>query len=559
MSKDISIQEYIDLSWDKVQEYIDGVQKDTIKTSKWIKLAVERFIDDAKFRDDLEYRVDKVENVFKFLYFININKDNVYSRFELLPYQAFIIAALFGPYYKGSNKRKYRYAFLFQARKNGKSVFAAALQLYFLVADGVADPQSLLLASTREQAGICLDYATGIINNSPALAKRLEAQRYKIIFKDRQKGGFSKVLASNANRLDGYSASGAILDEVHAYPNDDLFNVIKSSILARENPMIFLVSTAGFSLTSFCYNYMLYSQNVLNGTIEDDTLFPMLYTLDSGDDYRDEANWYKSNPAMGEINHIEDLRAEFNQSVFSTTQLNNFLTKHLNVFVDQEASWISNEVIEAKFRTEFNIEDLYGLDAYIGMDLSATRDLSSVVVVIHKDNKYYVIPYFFMANDAEKFLRSGGINLKDWMKNGDVILCDTPTIDYDLIVEKFEWLSTKFNIRLVHYDPFNSAGIITDLHKLGLPLEPFKQNAMNFNEPLKALEKFIFNDDIIMMNPVLKWNLNNVVIYMDSNGNIKIMKNKSLDSVDGAVSLAMAIAAYQFMNKGSSILEGLYN
>ncbi len=553
----MTIEEYIKYCWKEAETYVKGIHKGTIKTNKWIKKAIERHMSDLK-RKDLDYRVDRIERVFRFLYFCKINKDNKYQQFKPLPFQAFIIINLFGFYWKDTNKRRYRYAFIFQARKNGKSVFASLLQIYFLIADGVEDPQSLLLASTREQASICLDYATGIINHSPALSKRLEALRYRIQFKDKTKGGFSKVLASNASKLDGYSASGAILDEIHAYPNDKLFNVIKSSILARENPMIFLITTAGFSLTSFCYNYKLYAENVMNGEIVDDTLFAMMFTLDEEDDPEDSTIWYKSNPALGVICHIEDLKSEYNQSQYSVSQLNNFLTKHLNVFVDQENAWIPNEVLEPCFE-DFNEEDLYGEDCYIGLDLSATRDLTALVCVIKKEDKYYVKPYFFMANDAEKFLRSGGVNLRKWMDKAEIILCDTPTIDYDLVVETFKDIQSKYNIRRCCYDPYNSAAILNKLYEIGIPMAVFQQNAQRFNEPLKALEILIFNGDIKMKNPALRWQINNAVIWKDSNGNIKIMKNSSLDSVDGAVSLGMAIGAYQDLNQGVKFDNNLWS
>jgi len=552
----LNLQEYVDYCWDSVTHYIYGVVDGSIKTNKWIKKSVENYKKDTN-RKDLEYKVEAVDKVFKFFYFININKDNHYQRFVLLPFQAFIIAALFGFYWKGTNKRRYRYAFLFMGRKNGKSVFSAALQIYFLIADGVEDPQSLLLASTREQASICLDYATGIINHSPALRKRLEAQRYKIIFKDKTKGGFSKVLASNAHKLDGYSASGAILDEVHAYSDDKLFNVIKSSILARENPMIFLITTAGFSLTSFCYNHMLYCQNILNGDIEDDTTFAMLFTLDDKDDPADTSNWCKSNPALNEINHMEDLVSEYNQSKYSITQLNNFLTKHLNVFVDQEEAWIPNEILK-NVVTDFNVEDLYGEKIYLGLDLSATRDLTALVGLIKKGDQFYALPYFFMANNAEKFIRSGGINLKHWIKDGWVELCDTPTIDYALVVEKFAWIKEHFDIVMCRYDPHNSAAIINQLYEIEIPCKPFMQRSQFFNEPLKALEKEIFDGNMNMKNPALKWNIRNAVPYRDGNANIKLMKNKSLDSIDGAVSLAMAMGAYQESNAGALITADIW-
>lgn len=542
---------YVKECWDSVEEYITGVENGTIIVNKWIKLAVARFKADLK-REDLEYKVEAVDKVFKFFYFIRINKSNHYTRFEPLPFQAFMIAALFGFFYKESGKRKHRFAFLFMARKNGKSMFAAVLQLYFLIGDGVEDPQSLLLASSREQASICLEYAQNVIHHSPALSKRLEAQRYKIIFKDRTKGGFSKVLASIAAKLDGYSCSSAIFDEIHSYPNDKLFNVIKSSTGARENPMLFLITTAGFSLTSFCYNYLLYAKNVLNGDITDDALFPMIYSMDEKDDLKDPSNWIKANPALGEINHLDDLLSDYNQSRFSKSQLNNFLTKHLNIFIDQEGAWITNDVLMKVFGL-VNEEELKGLDCYMGLDLSATKDLTALVCLFKKEDKYFVIPYFFMANNAENFLRSGGINLKDWIDSGNIILCKTPTIDYDLVAEKFKELKSKFNIKLCSIDPYNSSAIINKLYELQVPTQMFEQRAMRFNEPLKALEKAIYDENILMSNPALKWNINNAIVWKDSNGNIKLMKNKSLDSVDGAVALGMAMGAYQYVNKATSI------
>ena len=552
----MQLEDYIKSCWDSVDEYITGVTAGTIITNKWVKKAVAQFKEDLK-REDLEYKVEAVDKVFKFFYFININKDNRYQRFRPLPFQAFILSAIFGFYYKDTNKRRYRYVFLFLARKNGKSVFSTAVQLYFLMADGVEDPCSLLLASTREQASICLEYATGMINHSPALSKRLEAQRYRIRFKNKTKGGFSKVLASNAHKLDGYSASGAILDEIHSYPDDKLFNVIKSSVLARENPMIFLITTAGFSFTSFCNNYLLYAKNVLKGTIKDDTLFSMIYSIDEGDDYMDPSLWIKANPALGQINHLDDLLSEYNQSRYSKTQLDNFFTKHLNIFVDQIRAWIPNDSL-TKIFGEIDETQLLGEKCWIGLDLSSTRDLTALVCLFKKMDKYYVIPYFFMANNAEKFLRAGGVNLKEWIDKGLIIKCETPTIDYDLVVKKFQELKGKFDIQLCAYDPYNSAAIINKLYEIEVPMSPFEQRAQRFNEPLKALEKAVFDEVIVMSNPVLKWNINNVAIYIDGNGNQKIMKNKSLDSVDGAVAMGMAMGAFQHMNQGAFLDKKLW-
>lgn len=547
----MSIEDYVQLCWDLALKYIDDVLDEKIITNKWIKEAVKRHLDDVE-REDLDFRSDMVDRVFQFCYFININIRNTYRRFIPLPFQAFSIVALFGLYWKGTNKRKYRYGFIFMSRKNGKSVFSAILQLYFLMGEGVEDPQSLLLASSREQASICLEYAKGIILNSPALNKRLENQRYLIKFKDPTKMGFCKTLASNANRLDGWSCSGGVLDEVHSYPNYDIFNVIKSSILARENPMILLISTAGFNLDSLCFDLVETGKNVLGGRVEDDSFFFLLYTLDDGDDYNDRETWYKSNPSLGETLDIEDLEIEFQQAKNLPFQMSNFLTKNLNIFVNQADQWIPDDILRKTFDPSIKIEDFLGHKCYMGIDLSSTRDLTSFVLVFERDGILYGFPYYFMANNPDLYDRKGGINLRLWIKDGFIYQCQTPTVDYDLIYNVIVSLKDKFIIEEIAYDRFNSALLIPRLMEYGFNCKEFQQTAMRFNDPIKFLEKSIFDGNIKFPdNPTLKWNIRNVVLYKDGNGNVKFMKNKSLDSIDGAVALAEGVGAYLSWNTWS--------
>jgi len=462
----------------------------------------------------------------------------------MLGYQAFMLMNLFGFYVKKTLRRKYRYAFLFVARKSGKTSFAAALQLYGLIGDGVINPQSLLVASSREQASIALGYITSMVQHSSAMNKRLVAQRYRIIPRDPNDQAYCKTLASNSSRLDGYSASMAILDEVHAYPDDSLFNVMKSSTGARENPLIFLVSTAGFSLNSFCYDYTEYCKNILKGDITDDSTFPLLYMLDEEDKINDTSTWVKANPALGVINHSEDLELEFNQAKHRGSQMANFLTKHLNLYVESEMAWIPESKLKPVFR-KVTEEELLGRSCYAGLDLSSTRDLTSLVLVFNVEGRFKVLPYFFMVNNPEKLLRPGGIDIKRWIEDGHIIQCKTETIDYDLIRDKITELSSKFVIEKVNYDKFNSALIVPKLIESGIHCESFAQTAQKFNEPLKYLEKLIYDDTIDMSdNPAMLWNMRNVILWIDGNGNCKIMKNKSKDSVDGVVSLGMGISAY---------------
>ena len=539
----LKTDEYVEECWENGREYLKSVRTGTIKTNLYLKQACERFERDLE-NPKLLFDEDRIERVFKFFSFLNVDKNNLYRQFSLLPYQAFIVIALFGFYWKETGKRKYRYAFLFMSRKNGKTTFASALQLYGLIGDGVINPQSLLIASSREQAQIALNYITSMVRHSPALSKRLEAQRYMIRPRDKNNAAFCKTLASNANRLDGYNASMAILDEIHSWPDDSLFNVMKSSILARENPLIFLISTAGFSLNSFCYDYVEYCKNILSQKIEDEATFALLYMLDDGDDYEDSANWIKSNPSLGELIDLEDLVIEFEQAKHRGTQLSNFLTKHLNIFVESEQAWIPESKIQM-VTLDFDPDDLIGCECYAGLDLSSTKDLTSLVLLFRHNKTFKVIPYFFMPKNSERLLRAGGIDLRKWIESEYIIECQTETIDYELIKETIYDLSKKYSIQAIYYDKFNSALIVPKLQEAGIYCRTFAQTAMNFNEPLKYLEKVIYDEDIMLgNNPAMTWNMRNVVLYIDGNGNIKIVKNKSKDSVDGVVSLGMAMAGF---------------
>lgn len=546
---------YIQEQWSKLDSYVEGVKSGAIISNVWVKKAVARYERDLE-NDRFELRRDKVERVFKFFSLLKINVNNTYQQFQALPYQVFICVNMMGFYWRGTDKRRFRYSFLFQARKNGKTVFAAILNLYFLIADGVADPQSLLLGSTREQASIALEYSKSIVINSPALANRLTIMQYQIRYDCKQSRGFMKTLASQSHRLDGYNPSACILDEIHAYVDDALFKVMKSGALARQNPMIMLISTAGFKMDSFCNEMVETIKNILNGDVIDESFFGMLYCIDEDDDYQDPETWCKANPALGEIITMEALQIEYDQAVNTPSQMPNFLTKHLNVFTASTEAFIPDPTLKKCFKP-VDYESLKGMDMYLGLDLSSTKDLTALVGIIQDPSTemFHTFPFFFRADNLEKRFRRGGLDLTTWIDQGYITQCQTATIDYNIIVDKIAQLAQDFNIVMLAYDKFNSALIIPKINELGINSIVFGQTPLNFNFPLKYMEKLIYDEQINLSdNKCLLWNFRNIVLYMDGNGNIKIMKNKSRDAVDGCVSLAMAFGAWLEYNLNEEML-----
>lgn len=545
MDKRLNSDEYVLYCYKILKEYITGIQDGSIITNKWIKLAVKLYLHNLE-RKDLELKLEKVAKVLKFMSICNLNIDNKYRQFIPAPYQMFLIYNLFLFYYKDTDERLYDTALLFIGRKNGKSAFAALLSIYFLLADGQTDPQSILLAYTRDQTHRVFDFCEGIIKNTPELKKRLTIKLNKINLKDRKQVGFLETVPSKDKSVEGYNISAAILDEIHTYTDEKLYTVTEKSTSARTNSMILMITSAGTITDSFANEYVNYAKSVLTGDIEDDSLFPMVYTLDDKDDPNDEKNWIKSNPGLGTIKKLRKLRKYYREAKFLPSVWNEFIVKDLNVFYGSSDQWIGDEYLN-KVAKKVNEKELLGRNVFLGLDLSSTKDLASIVCLFPDDEgkKFISIPYFFFANQPSKKVRKGGINLVPWIKRGDIIQCQTETMDYDLILEKIKEIRSKFNIIQLGYDDWNSAWIIPQTEKLGIECVKFQQNAKKFNMPLKVLEKLIIEQNINLSdNKAFLWNMRNVKLYVDGNGNIKIMKNKSKDSVDGAVSLGMAIGVY---------------
>jgi phage terminase large subunit-like protein len=387
-----------------------------------------------------------------------------------------------------------------------------------------------------------------MVSHSKVLRDRLEGQRSRIIYKDRSKQGFCQTFSTvDSARLEGYSPSMCLMDEVHAWPDNTVYNAIKTGVGARLNPLMLIITTAGSNNAGFCTEYLNYHKNVLDEKIEDDNSVGFIYQIDSFDDLSDPKNWVKSNPSIGIINSLEDLKITFNQSKYSYADKHDFCTKHLNIFVDTPDVWIPQEDVSPCFK-DIDIETFKGRDCYVGMDLSKTTDLTSISFLfppIEEDPNICIYTIFFMADRQGNIIRKNGKDMTQWIKSGYITKCDSKVIDINQIYGKIIELSNKFNIVSISYDPYNSPELVSRLKEYGLYCAPFSQTATKFNAPLKIMETKIYEGNLkFIKNPCMLWQFGNVVLYVDGNANIKIVKNKQNDSVDGIVAAAMAVGGY---------------
>jgi len=543
--KQKQIDVYTSECFRKMEEYKRDVESGDQVSCKWIQLAVKRSIADEN-REDIYFSVEAVRRVYEFFYFINISNGEGYSRFYLTPYQAWILSEIFGWFYTSENrKRRYRYAILFTARKSGKTVFFVVVEFLIIMYDYQEAPEAYLCATTREQAGQALRYSKAIIKHSPALRRRLKPQQFQMLYPSRD--GIMKVLANKPDKNDSLNPNIYIMDEMHAHPTLDFFNVMKSGTMFRKNPLGIITSTAGFNKEYPFYGMLETGKKVLEGMVEDDITFYALFTLDDEDDVEDFGTWVKANPNIGHTVQLNDLIAEYKKAKLTVTERNNFITKNLNRYLDNIEQWIPDEVYVTCRQTITPPLDKR-LPAFVAIDLSSTRDLAAMVIVWTDTatQKMAVLPEFYFPQNEVKKIRESGIDLGEWIEKGYIMEMDTPTIDEEKVYQRLAYYNTVFDLQLMFYDEWNTGFIITKAKsELYIDCKPFKQSAPWFNFPLKYIERQFFENNIAMTaNPVMRWMFSNVVLYYDGNGNIKIMKNKSLDSVDGPVALGMAVGAW---------------
>jgi len=423
-----------------------------------------------------------------------------------------------------------------------------------MLADGVTFPQSVLVASTQQQANdTAFKELRQMIMCSPALEKRLEVQQSnKIIFRDRKRYGWCKTVPALTDKLEGLNPSSAIIDEIHTYKNSQKFNVIKNALGTKENPMLFLISTAGFGKDSFCAQLVETGRNVLRGVSDDDRFFYLLYELEEGDDIEDESVWIKANPGLGTILDYTLFRDQFNTNKTIPSLLDDFVIKRFNIFIDEMSSWIQTDVLLEAFRP-LDEEIIKSLPCYVGVDLSSTRDLTSVVCVWFGDDTIYVRPYFFFANNSTNILRRGNVNIAEWVSRGYVTQCQTPTIDYDLLLDRIKRINRDYDVQGLFYDPWHFDRLLNEVKEEGIWAVPIPPGVRNFDPAIRFTEERFYEKKIhIEDNKCMIWNFKNVLISRDMNGNMKPNKNESADAIDGVVAQLNAIAGYLQINKSSA-------
>lgn len=430
--------------------------------------------------------------------------------------------------------------------KTHNSELAAAIALYLLYADNEPSAEVYGAACDRNQASIVFDVARQMVEMSPALMRRSKIRTAGKRIINYRNAGFYQVLSAETGTKHGLNVSGLVFDEIHAQPNRKLYDVLtKGSGDAREQPLFFIITTAGNDKNSICYELHTKALDLMAGRKKDYTFYPVVYGLEHEEDWTDEANWYKANPSLGHTIQIDRVREAYRNAVENPAEENVFKQLRLNIWTSASIRWIPEQVYD-KGSLPIDRDALRGRMCYAGLDLSSTSDITALVLAFpprSDDEKYILLPFFWLPEDTlELRCRRDHVLYDVWQKQGFIQTTEGNVIHYGFIEKFIERLGETYHIREIAYDRWNATQMVQNLEDMGFTMVPFGQGFKDMSPPSKELFKLLMEGNIIHGgNPVLKWMAGNVVMRQDPAGNIKPDKEKSVEKIDGIVASIMAL------------------
>ena len=550
-----------------IEEYYEWIKKNPNKVNKKIKAIYSKLAEEIHQEKQVSffnvstgeqethtYRFDikKAHNPINFIERLCRQSKGQWNGkpLKLLLFQKAMLEAAFG-FVDENGIRKYKKIIFFVARKNGKSVLDSGLAVYMLTRDGEGGAEIYSVATKKDQSKIVWEEAKKMIRKSPELSSKIRCLVGGIYYDNND--SIFRALASDSNSLDGLNSHLVIADEVHAWRDKNLLDVMYDSTSARRQPLLIETSTMGTIRQNVFDIEYDYAAQVIDGTIEDESLLPIIYELDDEKEWTNEEAWFKANPALGVIKSIKSLREKVERAKANPIELVNLLCKDFNIRQNSINAWLTFE--------DLNNEEVYSdwRDSYVigGCDLSSTTDLTCATLLGIVRGKIRIKQmYFIPTNFLEKKVAEDKIPYDKWLKSGWLRLSGTNKIDYHDVTSWFLEQVKDYDLRplWIGYDSWNAQFWSDEMTEEGFDMVEVRQGYKTESAPLKQLKADLMDKKInYNNNPILKWNLSNVVVKVDDNENIMLSKEKARQRIDGAASLMDAYVIY--INKQQEYLN----
>jgi phage terminase large subunit-like protein len=566
----------------RAQEYAAAVLNGEQVACRQVVQACRRYLDDLEHGEERGLWFDERAAQLAIVFFQVVHHwkgEWAGQPIVLEPWQQFMVWNVFG-WKREDGTRRFRTAYLEVARKNGKTTLAAGIGLFLMLADGEPGAEIYTAATKRDQARIAHRDATQMVKNSPSLARLANVVRDNI----HATATASKFepLGRDSSSLDGLNVHAAICDEVHAWKGRGMWDVLETATGSRRQPLMMAITTAGYDRSSFCWGMHEYTEKVLEGTVEDDSHFGMIFSLDPDDDWEDEAVWVKANPNLEVSKKVDDMRRLKGRAEEMPAALNAFLRLHLNKWTQAAERWIDPEKWAACGEVGVESSELRGRTCYGGLDLGSTTDINAWVLVfpplpqsvdeVPSASKYAadlgrlgIATLAGLAIADLEVLTSikdvGKVTAERWKEEARALLEPYQVLCRFWVPD--ESMQERVKRDRVPYEAWvrggymrTTPGNVTDLQELGFTVDQkthqqtgaplliqFGQGFASMAGPTKELERLIKTKGIAHGDhPALNWMAGNVMVRQDPAGNLKPDKEKSTEKIDGIVALIMGLA-----------------
>lgn len=545
------------LTYNPILEYWEKIQDKEICVSDKVFRTYKKVVKDITAPGEYFYSAKRANHILEFAEnYCRHSKGKFGGKpVELELWEKAHLATVFG-FVDIEGNRKYRESLLIVGKKNGKSLLASVVGLYMLTADGEMGPEVYAVATKKDQSKIIWLESKRMVRKSPSLSKRVRSlvSELDTDFND----GVFKPLASDSDTLDGLNIHCVLMDEIHQWKQGKaLYDIMADGVSAREQPLVYITSTAGTIREDIYDQKYEEAEMVINGYedpdgYKDEHFIAFIYELDNRKEWTDETCWEKANPGLGTIKNRNTLKDKVEKAKKNPLLVKNLLCKEFNIRETSSEAWLTFE--QANNTMTFDISQLkprYGIG---GVDLSSTTDLTAAKVLfkVPDDEHIYVMSMYWMPEDlVDKRIQEDKIPYDVWIEKGYVRTCPGNKISYRDVKAWFVEVQEEYDIylNLIGYDSWSAVYFVEDMQDYfgKASMVPVIQGKKTLSQPMKALGADLENNLIIYNNnPVDKWCLCNTAVDVDKNDNIQPIKtSKPRRRIDGTAALLDAYVVLQ--------------
>lgn len=527
------------------RKYAHDIVAGRIPAAQITKLSCQRFLNDLKDKEsEWRFNRDRAERACRFLEMLpHVKGKWAGSLLKLEPWQMFIVCNLFGWVSKKTRYRRFRRAFILVSRKNGKTTFAAGIGLLMLTEE--AEPGAEIYCGATSE-----DQANEVFRPAKAMSERAEGFReaYGVetmkssIFRESGLSFFKKLIGKPG---EGQSPYLAITDEYHEHPTSEQVDSMYTGMGARQQPLQLIITTAGVDISGPCKELDDYTRKVLDGTLVDETLFAIHYTIDEGDDWEDWAVWRKANPNLGVSVSEDFLQAKLAEAKQRVSQQNITRTKHLNQWVSAGSAWMNMVIFRKGLDENLRLEDFRGEPCYVGIDLASKIDITARVLLFKRGEHYYYFGRYYLPSDTVALPENQ--HYQRWTQEGWITETIGARTDFRLLEEDLKADFEHYPIAELAFDPREASYLIQNIMEWA-PFDCIEvvQSPVYISEPMKELEAIIYDEKFHWNgDPVFEWMMSNVINRQAKTGAMRWHfpgKERDQNKIDGVTALIMALS-----------------